>query len=163
MCRRKNKRIDLYIVNNFGTDCVKEYNEIVKNHIRYYHDKSCFCKFLYYFFSVVKTVSLSLIPVFQGIDLTQKAAWLIVTLSTLGLLIDSIINLFHLKEKWHLYRRTCNNVSAEQRKYAIKCEPYAGDDAFGLYVKNIERIIFEESQQWGNTVNRKEDQTESPK
>lgn len=150
---KEQKNIDLYMMHGVAESREQEYDDTVKNYIRYYHIRSRWCKNNFYFLSVVKIVALALIPVLQAMDKLQDHGWLVVALSGGGLLVDSLISLFHLKEKWQLYRKTCTIVSAEQRKFAAGCEPYhEAETAFGRYVKNVEEIISDESRKWSDTV-----------
>ncbi len=161
MLFEEQKNIDLYLMHGSPETREQEYNETVKNYIRYYHIRSRWCKNNYYFLSVAKIFALALIPVLQAINKLQEYGWLVVALSGGGLLVDSLISLFHLKEKWQLYRKTCTVIGAEQRKYAARCEPYQEEEtAFGTYVKNVEDIISDESRRWSNTVSENKEKKE---
>lgn len=138
---------------NWEEECMR----IVLAYVNYYNSRAKMYKYAYRILSVTKYIALAVIPIVQVIPSINKVPWIAVAASSLCILLDSIINLFGMKEKWILYRNSHSKLMSEQRQYASRCGKYYGftDDArFSLFVKNLEEIYMGESAEWNETVNR---------
>lgn len=148
-------------------DCGKSKEEFLRvslEYIKYYDRRAKKYKFGYRGLNVSKYVILAAIPVIQASPIATSFAWIVAMASSLCILLDSVINLFQMKDKWILYRSTGSKLMSEQRQYALQMGEYYGlenDQCLHLFVKNVENIVGGESKEWLATSNRTQPSTES--
>lgn len=79
--------------------------------------------------------------------IVEKMPWLVAVFSLGILFIESVLEVWRLKDKWILYRSTCNNLMSIQRQYAgigkKKLDARTID-----YINVVEAVINGESGQW---------------
>lgn len=152
-------RCDIYYqFNKRCEDVQQDYLKIVENYIEYYHRRASKCKSLYYCVSTIKIILIVIIPVIQLCNQSVIVKIISVLLSALVLAIESLLALYKSKDKWFLYRETCNVLMSELRKFRINsgcCT--ACNDMFEEFVQTIENMIHDEARKWVQTVRRKED------
>lgn len=146
----KIKDIDLYYYNADKMD-IKEYDRIVSDYIKYYHFRADRCKRGFYFCTVLKLMLIAILPIIQAAELLETLPWCIAAFSSGIFLIESILELWRFREKWILYRSTCNSLISVQRQFM-------GKGAEGVnekrqeYIDIVEGIIGEEGNAWGKMV-----------
>lgn len=134
---------------------------IVLAYIDYYHNRANLYKYAYRGLSILKYLALAVIPVIQASPAADKFSWTVAIFSSLCILLDSVINLFQMKEKWILYRNTNCKLMSEQRQYQLRMGGYYGLDSekmMQLFVSRIEEIVGGESKEWRETVLKPEAQ-----
>lgn len=132
-----------------------EYLKIVQHYIEYYYTRADHYKRWYLWLSVIKIFVLAAIPVGQTIPQITGRPWLVAGASSLCILLESITELFTMKDKWILYREVGNNLMREQRQYVTRTGKYADGDAqarLNLFVPAIESIIESESSDWNRMI-----------
>lgn len=132
-----------------------EYLKVVQNYIQYYYTRAGHYKSWYLALSVIKIFMLALIPISQTIPQIVGWTWLVAGASSLCILLESVTELFAMKEKWILYRKVGNELMSELRRYVTRTGRYADGDAgtrFDLFVPAIERIIESESSDWNRML-----------
>ena len=79
--------------------------------------------------------------------------------------MDSLNDLFQMKDKWILYRNADGRLMREQRQCNLKSGAYSGLDdekRFHMFADNFEDIVQCEAKEWAVTVNQvKERQKDS--
>lgn len=138
--------IGLYYYNTCENS-IEEYDRVVKSYIKYYHLRARRCKRGFYFWSVLKLILLAIMPVLQAAGVLVSITYLVAAISSGILLIESILELWRFREKWVLYRSTCNQLMSIQRFFM---ESRANDvDKKRLeYVEAVEAIIGDEARSW---------------
>lgn len=143
---------------------VKEMNEeayfkVVHNYVRYYYERARVYKIWYLGLSVTKLLILAMIPVSQTFAQLSELPWIAAGASSLCILLESVMELFRMKEKWVLYRKVGNDLMREGRQYAMKAGVYQDDEEekrdeknFRIFVANAENIISEESASWKQMI-----------
>ena len=124
-----------------------EYDHTVFAYIQYYHIRARRCKNWYYMFSFAKVILVGMIPVLQAMSMIEKYPWVLAAFSSGILVLESAVELFKLKEKWRLYRNTCNQLMTVQRKYASGCWENINKEA-KEYIEDVEAIINGEAGMW---------------
>lgn len=143
---KKIKNIDLYY---FSTDKrnVEDYDHIVSNYIKYYHFRARRCKVGFYFWSVMKLCLIALMPVIQAINSFENSSWIIPVCTSGLFLIESILEIWRFKEKWILYRDTCNRLTSIQRQFMGSTAEGIDDERL-IYIGLVESLIEEEVRNW---------------
>ena len=148
--------IDRYYTTNLN-DEEAEYLKIVSNYIEYYNYRAWTCKWLFYGFSCVKIVALAGVTFVNALNVVNDISVIAVLSTTLCLVIEGMLALFRLQEKWILYRNTDNVLLSEVRQYISGEGKYSGlEERFSAFVKNVESIIGEEARKWNDTVVERE-------
>ncbi|MCM1183315.1 MAG: DUF4231 domain-containing protein [Roseburia sp.] len=155
--KKKLQSADLYYMDSMCAAGEKreEYLEVVHNYIRYYYARAGHYKTWYLCLSVIKVVVLAIIPVSQTLPQVIALPWLVAGASSLCILLESLMELFGMKDRWILYRRVGNDLMREERQYVTKTGGYAGRDDeenFRIFVPNIENIIGNEASDWSRMV-----------
>lgn len=145
-------------------DKEKEYLQVVYNYIQYYYKRAENYKRWYRFLSVLKIVILAFIPVSQACDFLAGIPCVIALASSLCILLESVMALFNMKDKWILYRKVGNALMHEERKYVTGTGAYHQENrekAFILFVENTESIISNEADDWNQMVQSSRQDTKS--
>lgn len=132
-----------------------EYFRVVHNYVQYYYKRASLYKIWYLGLSVTKLLILAMIPVSQTFAKLSDLPWIAAGASSLCILLESVIELFRMKEKWVLYRKVGNDLMREGRQYAMKAGAYQDEDEeknFRIFVVNAENIIGEESSSWKQMI-----------
>lgn len=133
----------------------EEYFRIVRNYVQYYYERASVYKIWYLGLSVTKLLILAMIPVSQTSAQLSDLPWIAAGASSLCILLESVIELFRMKEKWILYRKVGNDLMREGRQYAMKAGEYQDEDeekTFQIFVANTENIIGEETSSWKQMI-----------
>lgn len=133
----------------------EEYFGVVHNYVKYYYERARVYKVWYLGLSVTKLLILAMIPVSQTFTQLSDLPWIAAGASSLCILLESVTELFRMKEKWVLYRRVGNDLMREGRQYAMKAGVYQDEDEeknFRIFVANAENIISEESTSWKQMI-----------
>lgn len=146
MFKRKNCAMEPYYCNSRDRD-IKEYDKVVSSYITYYHVRASRCKYTFYIFSLIKLVLLACLPIFQAAKLLEEMPWFIQIFSSIIFIIESALEILRLKEKWILYRSTCNNLMSIQRQYA-GIGKRNWDERTLDYINAVEEVINGEARQW---------------
>lgn len=132
-----------------------EYFRVVRNYAQYYYRRAGVYKIWYLGLSVIKLLILAMIPVSQTFTQLSDLPWIAAGASSLCILLESVTELFRMKEKWVLYRKVGNDLMREGRQYAMKSGGYQDEDEeknFRIFVANVENIIDEESSSWKQMI-----------
>lgn len=132
-----------------------EYSRVVRNYVQYYYKRAGVYKLWYLCFSVIKLLVLAMLPVSQTFAQVSQLPWIAAGASSLCILLESVMELFRMKEKWILYRKVGNDLMCEGRQYALRAGEYQDEDeekCFRIFVINVERIISEESTSWKQMI-----------
>lgn len=148
-----------YQFNEECEDVQRSYLKIVENYIEYYHRRANECKYLYYTISTIKIVLIALIPAIQLCNNSIVIKIISVLVSALVLAFESLLALYKSKDKWFLYRETCNILMSELRKFKINSKycTICCSDVFEEFVQTIEDMIHDEARKWVQTVRKRED------
>lgn len=161
LCKEKYRSsADLYYIKRKEAKLVgeareKEYLCIVYHYIQYYYKRAAKYKVGYEVCSVLKIIILAFIPVSQACDYLAGLPWVIALASSMCILLESVMALFNMKDKWILYRKVGNALMCEERKYVTSAGVYGQEDsesAFRLFVENTENIIRNEGDDWNQMV-----------
>lgn len=131
------------------------YFKVVHNYVQYYYERAGVYKIWYLGLSVAKLLILAMIPVSQTFARLSDLPWIAAGASALCILLESVMELFRMKEKWILYRKVGNDLMREGRQYAMKAGRYQSEDeekSFRIFVTNAENIIGEESSSWKQMI-----------
>lgn len=130
-----------------------EYKDIVKNYIQYYHVRANRCKYIYYIFNIIKFLALAIIPVMQLLDTNSSFGWVATGGASVCMLVESILELLRVKDKWILYRNADNVLLHEQREFSMEVGKYEkNNDKFCMFVYSVESVICDEARLWSDTV-----------
>ncbi len=89
------------------------------------------------------------IPLFAGFG--GGSTWSVIAVGILGAavaILASLLSLNQLQENWIAYRTTCESLKHEKFFFLTNAEPYDKDNAFGLFVQRVERLISKENSAW---------------
>lgn len=137
----------------------REYLDIVSNYIKYYHKRADGYRNWYLALSTIKLVALSVIPVMQASEWLSGFPWIAAVASSGCLFVESVTGLFHMRDKWHLYRSVENRLMSEERQYASKKGTYFHDKKrFHTFVENVKHIINEEGLEWKQMMKKAQEQ-----
>ncbi|MDE5939988.1 MAG: DUF4231 domain-containing protein [Lachnospiraceae bacterium] len=134
---------------------IDEYFRVVRNYVQYYYKRATLYKIWYLGLSVTKLLILAMIPISQTFAQLSDLPWIATGASSLCILLESVIELFRMKEKWVLYRKVGNDLMREERQYVLKAGGYQDGDEeknFRIFVTNAENIIGEESSTWKQMI-----------
>lgn len=140
----------------------ERYCVIVQNYIEYYHRRARLYKVWYLALSVIKFLALAVIPVVQATELAADAPWIAAVASSACLFLESVMELFHMKDKWNLYRKTESRLVSEERQFKTRTGIYRhieDVDLFYAFVGNIESIIDSEGAEWDRMVQKIKERT----
>lgn len=153
---KKSKSTELYFLEMQLEGMNKaEYFKVVRNYAQYYYERASVYKIWYLGLSVAKLLILAMIPVSQTFEQLSDLPWIAAGASSLCILLESVMELFRMKEKWVLYRKVGNDLMCEGRQYAMKAGGYQDEDEkknFRVFVANVENIICEESSSWKQMI-----------
>lgn len=153
---KKSKSTELYFLEMQLEGMNKaEYFKVVRNYAQYYYERASVYKIWYLGLSVAKLLILAMIPVSQTFEQLSDLPWIAAGASSLCILLESVMELFRMKEKWVLYRKVGNDLICEGRQYAMKAGGYQDEDEkknFRVFVANVENIICEESSSWKQMI-----------
>lgn len=153
MSKKRYQSVGLYFMDKQPTGEMNEskYFTIVHNYIQYYYERADKYKIWYLALSVAKFWVLAAIPVSQTLTQFVSLPWLAAGASSLCILLESVTELFRMKDKWILYRRVGNDLMSEERQYVMRVGVYQEEDEdrnFRLFVTNVENIIGKEASSW---------------
>lgn len=143
----KLKDIELYYY--LDKTNIEDYDQIVSSYIKYYHFRARKCKNSFYFWSMLKLLMVAVLPVIQSAGLLENLPWVVVAFSSGIFLIESILELWRFREKWILYRSTCNSLLSVQRCFMSSQEDGINEKRLE-YIKIVESIIGEEARTWND-------------
>ena len=151
------KSADAYYIHGRFTadDYEGDYLKVIHNYIQYYYKYAETYKWLYLALSFIKLLILAAIPVTQTIEKIQGWPWIAAGLSSLCILMESLMELFRMKDKWILYRKAGNDLMHEERKYVTCIGKYKGEnkrERLELFVEEAENIIGNEAAKWNQLV-----------
>lgn len=129
-----------------GDSGERDYDQVVSEYIEYYHTKARRCKFGFHVFSLIKIMLIGIMPVLQAAGIVEDVPWTIAALSSGILVVESVIELWRLKEKWILYRSTCNRLMTLQRQH--KGRSGKPDKEMEEYIAMVEAVINSEGDSW---------------
>lgn len=162
MCGKGKMRIhyrspDMYYFPDKLTGYVNkaEYLKIVHNYIKYYYRYAEIYRWWFLGLSSIKLLVLAAIPVIQVFNLSKEIKWIAAGGSSLCILLEALIQLYNMKDKWILYRKTGNDLMCEERWYITGTGKYttkSEDESFGLFVESIEIIIGVETSEWHQMI-----------
>lgn len=160
MCKKAKKRkrgIKKYYLEAYGAD----YNEIVEAYIIYYHTRAASDKWLYYITNTVKLLTIAAIPILQTVGIPDKYAWSITVASAITLFMESFMEMARFKEKWTMYRNTCNQLMRIQRQGPFSRESpiQVKKEQMEQYKERIESVVGDEARQWYIAHKEKENKT----
>lgn len=126
-----------------------EYNKAVSAYIKYYHIRAKRCKYAYYVLSLIKIMLVGTLPVLQAVGIIDTCSWLVAAFSSGILILESTMELFKLRDKWRLYRNTCNQLMTVQRKYTgERVSIFEAKTKAKEYIATAEAIINGEAGMW---------------
>ena len=100
---------------------------------------------------------LHLLQSLQAIGMLDQYAWTVTGLSAIVLFVEPFMEMTRFREKWLMYRNTCNQLLSIQRQNAM--HTYRKEDekyeARLQYVQAVEELVGDEAKQW-YAVNKKE-------
>lgn len=155
--KRKSESIEPYFLEMKLAEEINktEYFKVVHSYIQYYYERARAYKIWYLGLSVTKLLILAMIPVSQTFVQLSDLPWIAAGASSLCILLESVMELFRMKEKWILYRKVGNDLMCEGRQYVMKAGGYQDEDEeknFRIFVANVENIIGEESSSWKQMI-----------
>lgn len=127
------------------------YLKVIKNYIQYYYKYAERYKWWYLSLSIIKFLILAMIPVSQTIEPLVGLPYVTAAASSLCILLESVMELFQMKEKWLLYRKAGNDLLREEREFATSTNGYSAKgekEKFEKFVENVESIISDEASKW---------------
>lgn len=130
-----------------------DYDKVVQQYIVYYHRRAVRCKWEYYILNTIKFIIIAGLPVFQVVGIADKFKWSVTAASSAILLLESFTGMVHFKDKWILYRNTCNQLMSIQRKHYFYEEDKI-DDCILQYMQEVESVIGEEAKIWYDTSSK---------
>ncbi len=153
MGKKRFQSVDSYFMEKQSTEEMNraKYFKVVHNYIQYYYKRADKYKKWYLTLSVGKFLVLAVIPVSQTLTQSVSLPWLAAGASSLCILLESVTELFRMKDKWILYRGVGNDLMSEERRYVMKAGVYQDEDEeknFRLFVANAENIIGKEASSW---------------
>ena len=155
--REYNNDISLYYLKEGACD-EKDYLKIVSNYITYYHLRAKKCKYLFYILNTLKIIVLLILPILQSIEYIASIPAISVAASSSCIFIETILQFWKTKDKWVQYRNVNSMLMSEQRKYMTKTEGYCKEEeAFDIFVENIEKLIDDEARKWCEIVTKKDE------
>ncbi len=163
MTKKRHQSVDLYFMEKQPTGEMNQskYFKIVHNYIQYYYRRADIYKMWYLALSVGKFLVLAMIPVSQTLTQSVSLPWLAAGASSLCILLESVIELFRMKDKWILYRKVGNDLMSEERQYAMRVGVYQDEDEdknFRIFVGNMENIIGKEASSWSRMIETAKDE-----
>lgn len=133
-----------------------EYLQVVSNYIDYYHYRAWTCKWWFYGLNTVKLFALFSAVIIRLIKSGEDISAYVAASSAICLAIEGVLALYHLQEKWILYRNTNNALMSEVRFFAASEGEYQNqEERFGIFVEKVESIIGDEARKWNETVTEK--------
>ena len=129
-----------------GEENGRDYDQIVLTYIEYYHLKAQRYKRGFYMFSLIKIIMIGILPVLQIAGISTSVPWVITAFSSGIIVVESITELWRLREKWILYRNTCNRLMTVQRQYMRSRGK--GNKRMRKYIEAVEAVINEEGNGW---------------
>lgn len=100
---------------------------------------------------------LHLLQSLQAIGMLDQYAWTVTGLSAIVLFVEPFMEMTRFREKWLMYRNTCNQLLSIQRQNAM--HTYRKEDekyeSRLQYVQAVEELVGDEAKQW-YAVNKKE-------
>lgn len=139
--------------------------ERLEDQIAWYDDKSAIQKKIYYWSKAVATLLTASIPVCTGLILKFHYMVIIVSIiAALCLVIESILSLTKVHEKWIEYRSITETLRHEKYMYLVETGVYDNmqkDDKFKFFVERIESIISQENNNWANLGKNKSEEGKS--
>ena len=160
MCLKKSivDEIKKYYIEKKCESNKEMYIDKISNYIEYYHLRAWKCKMTFYSFNVIKIVSVASIPVLQAWEVTNAGPYIVMA-SAVSILMESLIALFHLHDKWSLYRGANNALLKEKREYDMGQGKYKEkedeDEKFTLFFHEVEEIISNEGEKWSKIIKEK--------
>lgn len=140
------RNVDTHFYNPSKTE-PEEYDRIVTTYIQYYNWRARRYRYAYYFFGVLKLLLLALLPISQVFLYPKQMDVVIVIVPTVIIFIESLLALFQCREKWYLFRNTCNQLSGVQRYYMATVRNEV-EDKRKEYVAQVENLISDEARNW---------------
>lgn len=149
------KDIKKYYFDKIDVDS-DEYFQVVSNYIEYYHYRAWTCKGWFYGLNTVKLLALFSGVIMKLIKSEEDISVYMAASSAVCLAIEGVLALYHLQDKWILYRNTNNALMSEVRLFATSEGEYQEKEKrFSLFVEKVESIIGDEARKWNETVTEK--------
>lgn len=156
---RKERNIEKYIVaKNVRSD--EGYEKCIEDYIDYYDRRGKKYKHRYYFWTIVKLIAITIVPVLEiTVANNNGANWAVLLASVIAIFSDSFLEKIKAFEKYLSYRNMCDKLCSEQRMYKTRCGYYQDiQNPLQQYVKRVEMLIGTEGEIWIKYMKKQEKQ-----
>ena len=130
---------------------VEEYlRDRVDDQINWYEAKSGDNKRKYQRGQLVLLVMAAIVTL-SGTFANSEVSWVPFVVPICGALIaivSGVVSLYKYQENWLQYRTTAESLKHQKFLFVTKSEPYSGDEAFVIFVSNVENLISQENSVW---------------
>jgi len=130
----------------------KDYLETrLEDQIIWYDKKSSSNQQLYKRFRIVEIIAAACIPFLAGFSSKSETIpflWIIGILGVLVTVFSGILMLYKFNERWIEYRTTSESLKHHKYLFLTRTNPYNDENAFSLFVSNVEGLISEENSKW---------------
>jgi len=124
----------------------------VQDQISWYERKSLWNQRWFKRLRVIEIVAAAMIPFLTAIPDAMTMKYVVGSLGVIITVVAGILALFQFQERWIEYRMTSESLSKERFLFLTKAEPYAGGDAFSIFVQRIETLISKENTGWAQSL-----------
>jgi hypothetical protein len=143
--------------------------ERVDGQIKWYSGKTRWNQKMYKTLRIIEIFAASTIPFLTGY-INENTLHLKIVAGVLGIVIafiTALLSLYKFQELWVEYRTTSESLKHQKYLFLTKTSPYDRDDAFRLFVENVEHLISKENSKWTQNIVREEkkkpeDQPQTP-
>lgn len=128
---------------------------------RWYLKKACYCRWNYYFFSMMGIVCPALITVVESLDTalnirSHAASAAVISLSAIVGICTSVLALFKMRDQWLSYRAAAEYIKRECSLYVAGTGTYKNrETADDRFLANLEKYMLQENEKW-LTINQED-------
>lgn len=124
----------------------------VQDQISWYDKKSLWNQRWFKRLRVIEIVAAAMIPFLTAIPNALTMKYVVGSLGVIITVVAGILALFQFQERWTEYRATSESLQKERFLFLTKAEPYAGRDAFSIFVQRIETSLSKENTGWAQSL-----------
>ena len=122
--------------------------ERVERQLRWYGDKSASAKRWHFRLQLVTLVLAASVPVLSLSSGDVRVRIAVAVIGALATIAAGVLALYRFGDLWTDYRSTAEAIKHEKYRFLTRATPYAGADAFPLFVNRVESIILQENRAW---------------
>jgi len=120
----------------------------VEPQLAWYSRKSAHNKRWHYRLQLITLLAAVSIPVISLSSGDIKMRFVVAIVGAIAAIAAGMMSLYQYRDQWLDYRSTAESIKFEKHLFLTRSAPYAGPEAFSLFVQRVESLVLSENRNW---------------